>query len=92
VKASHDCLAGMFKSIEGSVERVMVCTKIEKPKATPAMTEVAVKVINIVAELVSVLAVANNQIGQGWLSQSSFTEKRLYLKSSRETCKQIPRE
>jgi len=53
----------------------MVCTKIEKPWATPAMTEVVIKVINVMAELVSVLAVSNNHINQGWLSKSFFIEK-----------------
>lgn len=73
MKASYDGLVDMFVGIERSIERVMICTKIEKPRPTLAMTEVVVKVVNIMAELVSVLAIANNQIGQGWLSKYFFT-------------------
>lgn len=75
MKASYDVLVGMFVGIARSVERVKFSTKIEKTRATPAMTEVVVKVTNIMVELVSVLAVANKRISQKWLSQSFLTKK-----------------
>ena len=48
----------------------MIYTKIEQP--TPAMTEVVVK---IMAELISVLALATKQINQGKLSKHLLTDK-----------------
>lgn len=48
----------------------MIYTKIEQP--TPAMTEVVVK---IMAELISVLALATKQISQGKLSKPLLTDK-----------------
>jgi hypothetical protein len=65
VKASFDALVETFECIEGFVRRLMIYTKIDRP--TPAMTKVVIK---IMAELLSVLALATKQINQGRFSES----------------------
>jgi len=72
VKASYDALIEIFECIEGFVRRLMIYTKIEQP--TPAMTEV---VIRIMVELISVLALATEQIRKGRLSKSLLSDKHL---------------
>jgi len=64
VKASYDALVDIFGCIENFLSRLMIYTKIEP---TPALTTV---VVNIMAELLSVLALATAQIEQGPLSKS----------------------
>jgi len=65
VKASYDALVEIFECVEGFVRRLMIYTKIEKPD--PALTEVLIK---IMAELISVLALATKQMNQGLFSRS----------------------
>ena len=65
MKDSYDALVEVFECIEGFVRRLMIYTKIEQP--TPAMTEVVIKIL---AELISVLALATKQMKQGKLSKS----------------------
>ena len=72
MKASYDALIEIFECIEGFVRRLMIYTKIEQP--TPAMTEV---VIRIMVELISVLALATEQIRKGRLSKSLLSDKHL---------------
>src|SRR5579863_8215890 len=56
VKESHDALVEAFECIEGFLRRLMIYTEIKHP--TPVMTEVVIK---IMAELISVLALATKQ-------------------------------
>jgi len=65
VKASYDALVEIFECVEGFVRRLMIYTKIEKPD--PALTEVLIK---IMAELISILALATKQMNQGLFSRS----------------------
>lgn len=65
MKASYDALVEIFECVEGFVRRLMIYTKIEKPD--PALTEVLIK---IMAELISVLALATKQMNQGLFSRS----------------------
>src|SRR5579863_8107840 len=65
VKESYDALVEIFECIEGFVRRLMICTNIEHP--IPAMTEVVIK---IMAQLISVFALATKQMEQGKLSKS----------------------
>ena len=67
VKASYDALVEMFECVEGIVRRLMTYTKIENPDS--ALTEVLTKIL---AELISVLAVATKQMTQGLFSKSVF--------------------
>jgi len=60
VKASYDALVEIFECIDGFVRWLMIYTKIEKPD--PALTEV---LIRIMAELISILALATKQMNQG---------------------------
>ena len=72
VKESYDALVEVFECIEGFVRRLMVYTKIEHP--IPAMTEVVIK---IMAQLISVLALATKQMEQGKLSKSLLSRDHL---------------
>jgi len=63
----------MFECIENFLKRLAVYTEIEP---TPAMIEMVVK---IMAELLSVLALATKQTTQGRLSKSSLTDENSCL-------------
>jgi len=65
VKASYDALVEIFECVDGFVRRLMIYTKIEKPD--PALAEVLIK---IMAELMSILALATKQMNQGLFSRS----------------------
>ena len=65
VKASYDALVEIFECVEGFVRRLMIYTKIEKPD--PVLTKVLIK---IMAELISILALATKQMNQGLFSRS----------------------
>ena len=65
MKASYDALVEIFECIESFVRRLIIYTEIDRP--TPAMTEVITK---IMAELISILALATKQINQGKFSKS----------------------
>jgi predicted nucleic acid-binding Zn ribbon protein len=64
VNASYDALLHLFESIGNFVQRLGIYTKI--PPST-AMTKV---VVNIIVELLSILALATKQTKQGPLSES----------------------
>jgi hypothetical protein len=82
VKESYDALVEVFECIEGFLRRLMVYTKIEQP--TPAMTEVVIK---IMAELLSVLALATKQMKQGKLSMCLPSRHHSWLNYCRKICK-----
>ena len=65
VKASYDALVEILECIDGIVRRLMTYTKIENPDS--ALTEVLTK---IMAELISVLAIATKQMDQGLFRKS----------------------
>ena len=64
VKASYDALVEVFECVEAFVRRLKIYTKIENPDS--ALTEALIK---IMAELISVLAVATKQMNQGLFSK-----------------------
>ena len=64
VKASYDALVEVFECVEAFVRRLKIYTKIENPDS--ALTEALIK---IMAELISVLAVATKQMSQGMFSK-----------------------
>jgi hypothetical protein len=64
VKESYDALVEVFECIDGFVRRLMIYVKIEEPSL--AMTEVVIK---IMAELISVLALATKQMNEEKLSK-----------------------
>ena len=68
MKASYDALVDIFECIENFLRRLMIYTEIEP---TPALTAV---VVNIMVELLSVLALATAQIRQGRFSTSSLDD------------------
>ena len=65
VKASYDALVEIFECVDSFVRRLMIYTKIENPD--PALAEVLIK---IMAELMSILALATKQMNQGLFSRS----------------------
>lgn len=68
MKGSHDALVHLFERIETFVKRVEIYTKIKQP--TDAMTELVVK---IMAEVISVLILADKRIRCGILGESLLT-------------------
>ena len=65
MSASYDALAELFESIERFLSRLDIYTRIP---LIPAMANVVVKMI---AEVLSILAVATKQVKQGRLSEPS---------------------
>lgn len=65
MRESYDALVEIFECVENFLRRLMIYTKIELPPL--AMAEVLTK---IMAELISVLALATKQINQGRFSES----------------------
>ena len=65
VKASYDALVEIFECVDGFVRRLMIYIKIERPD--PALTEVLIK---IMADMISILALATKQMNQGVFSRS----------------------
>lgn len=65
MSASYDALAELFESIERFLSRLDIYTRIP---LVPAMANVVVKII---AEVLSILAVATKQVKQGRLSEPS---------------------
>jgi hypothetical protein len=65
MSTSYDALAELFESIERFLSRLDIYTRIP---LVPAMTNVVVKII---AEVLSILAVATKQVKQGRLSEPS---------------------
>jgi hypothetical protein len=64
VGESYDALVDIFECIENFLRRLRIYTEISLP---PPMTEMVIK---IMAELLSVLALATKQINQGKFSMS----------------------
>jgi len=60
VRASYGALVEIFKCVENFLLRLRIYTEIKEPR--DALTEVVVK---IMAELISVLALATKQIKEG---------------------------
>lgn len=85
MKGGYDALVENFECIEGFVRRLMIYTKVDRP--TPAMTEILIK---IMAELISVLALATKQMNQGRLSGFLRTNKHPLLKRCRKIRKEAP--
>jgi hypothetical protein len=73
VDAAYDPLVNMFERVENFLRRIDVYTKIE---LTPAMAEYVAK---IMAELLSVLAIATKQITQRRLSKPSLADENSWL-------------
>ena len=65
---SHDSLVDLFESIEHFLSRLGIYTQIPH---TPAMDDMVVK---IMMELLSTLALATKEIGQGQFSESSLVD------------------
>jgi hypothetical protein len=63
VRASHDTLVDIFEHIESFFRRLEVYTEV-----TPT-TEMMDTIINIMAEVLSILGIAMKEIKQGWLSE-----------------------
>ena len=66
VRASYDALVDIFKCTEKFLRRLNIYTEIPP---TPAVTEVVIK---IMAELITVLALARRQMKQGRFSMSAL--------------------
>jgi len=65
VSASYDALAELFESIERFLSRLDIYTRI------PLILAMANVVVKIIAEVLSILAVATKQVKQGGLSKPS---------------------
>jgi len=81
VRESYDTLVDIFECIENFLIRLNICTEIP---STPAMTEIVIK---IMAELITVLALATKQMNQGLLSMSALANNNYDLPCGREMCK-----
>ena len=69
MRSSYEALVDIFECVENFLRRLKAYTDIP---ATPAMTEILIK---IMAELLSVLALATKQINQGRLSESHLSQE-----------------
>jgi len=72
VDAIYDPLVDMFECVEHFLRRLAIYTEIEP------MADQAEMVAKIMAELLSVLALATKQTTQGRLSKSSLTDENFY--------------
>lgn len=73
VRESYNALVEIFECIENFLRRLSIYTKIPP---TSAMSEMAVK---IMAELITVLALATKQMKQGRFSMSAVANYHLWL-------------
>ena len=71
--AAYDPLVNMFERVDKFLRRIDIYPKIE---LTPAMAEYVAK---IMAELLSVLALATKQVTQRRLSKSSLADENSWL-------------
>ena len=69
MRSSYEALVDIFECVENFLRRLKTYTDIPP---TPAMTEILIK---IMAELLSVLALATKQINQGRLSESHLSQE-----------------
>ena len=76
MSASYDALVEVFECIKNFLGRLKIYTKIGP---TPALTTV---VVNIIVELLSVLALATAQIRQGRFSKFALDDNFPWLKAS----------
>jgi hypothetical protein len=65
MRASYDSLVDLFASFENFLSRLSIYAEIP-PQATPALTNVLVKII---VELISTVALATKQVKQGRFSE-----------------------
>jgi hypothetical protein len=84
VTSSYDALSDLFEQLGSFVKRLDIYTNTP---LTPIMTDMIVK---LMAELLSVLALATKQITQGRLSKCDIDVQRLWLnvpqRSLRRNC------
>ena len=73
VRESYDALVDIFECIENFLRRLNIYTEIPP---TPAMTEMVIK---IMAELITVFALATKQMKQGPFSMSVLANDHLWL-------------
>ena len=73
MRESYDALVDIFKCTENFLRRLDIYTKIPP---TPAMTEMVIK---IMAELITVLALATKQMKQGRFGMSAPANDHLWL-------------
>jgi hypothetical protein len=73
VRASYDALVDIFECIENFLRRLSIYTEIPP---TPVMTEIVIK---IMAELITVLALATKQMKQGRFSTSALSNNCSWL-------------
>ena len=78
VRESYDALVDVFECIDNFLRRLNIYTEIP---LTPAMTEMFIK---IMAELITVLALATKQMKQGRFSMSSLANDHLRLTLSQK--------
>jgi hypothetical protein len=71
VRESYDALVNIFECIENFLRRLSIYNEIPP---TPALTETVIK---IMAELISVLALATKQMEQGRFSMSALANDHL---------------
>ena len=77
---SYDSLVDIFECIENFLIRLNIYTDIP-PTVAPAMTEIVTK---IMAELITVLALATEQMNQGRLSMFALADSSHRLPCCRE--------
>ena len=85
MRESYDALVDIFECIENFLRRLRIYTEISLP---PPMTEMVIK---IMAELLSVLALATNQINQGKFSMFVLAYNHSWLICCREIRKETIR-
>ena len=73
VRESYDALVNIFECIENFLRRLSIYNEIPP---TPAMTEMVIKVM---AELITVLALATKQMEQGRFSMSAVNNGHSWL-------------
>ena len=71
MRESYDSLVNIFECIENFLRRLSIYNEIQP---TPALTETVIK---IMAELITVLALATKQIEQGRFSMSALANDHL---------------
>ena len=82
MRGSYDALVDIFECIENFLRRLKIYTEIP---LTFAMAEMVIK---IMAELLSVLALATKQINRGRFSKSDLAYNHSWLTCGREIRKE----
>jgi hypothetical protein len=73
VRASRDKLIDLFSSIERFFQRLEIYTGITP---TTAMTDI---IVDIMVEVLTILAIATKDVRRGWLSESSMLCRLRFL-------------